>query len=395
MKKKILFVIPSLGAGGAEKSLVNLLNQIDFELYEVDLFLFSNEGLFLNSLPKEVYIIGHDKTFKKFNSALFDSSYCFLRKAKISLFFSRIKFFLTNRLNVNSAIAEQNSWKHLSKSIFPLEKKYDAAIGFLEKSSIYFIVDKVKAEIKIGWIHTNYATSGMNALFDSSYFKKLNHLVTVSDECAKSLNKFFPALSEKVKVIENIISPKIIRNLAALEKVFEFDKQNISIVTIARLSAEKGIDLAVASCAILLKEFPNLQWFVIGEGAERIELEKKIKEFHLENSIFLLGLKENPYPYVRLCDIYVQPSRYEGKSISVDEAKILGKPIVVTNFTTAKDQINGGVNGIIAEMNPEAIANAVLYIIKNKNIRAAFTSNLSHEKLGTEEEIHKLYALIH
>ncbi len=395
VKKKILFVIPSLGAGGAEKSLVNLLHQIDFEHYEVDLFLFKKAGLFLNSVPTEVTILELPELFEKFNSSLVHSILYFLSRGKIKLLFSRIQFFIINRLNSNSAIAEQKSWKYYQHSIKGLEKKYDAAIGFLEKSAIYFVVDKVKATNKLGWIHTNYATSGMNPAIDSRYFKQLNHLVTVSEECSRSLSQFFPTLSEKVTVIENIISPKIIRNLATRAEVVEFDKQDLTILTIARLSPEKGIDLALSSCAVLVKRYPDLKWLIIGEGTERLVLEQEIKKHHLENNFFLLGLKENPYPYLKDCSIYVQPSRYEGKSIAVDEAKILGKPIVVTNFTTAKDQINSGVNGLIAEMNPEAIADAMVSLIENKEMAAFFTANLSNEKLGTEEEINKLYQLIH
>ncbi|MFC5684422.1 glycosyltransferase [Flavobacterium sp. MAHUQ-51] len=394
VKKKILFVIPGLDAGGAEKSLVNLLNQIDFDSYEVDLFLFKKGGLFMKSLPLEVNILSHSETFEKFNSGLIDACSYFLSRGKIGLFISRFQFFIKNRCYKNNAVAEQQSWKYFSKSIPNLEKEYDAAIGFLEKSSVYFVIDIVKSKNKIGWVHTNYATSGMDSEFDTYYFDKLNHLVTVSDECAASLRHFFSTLSNRIKVIENIISPKIINNLATVDKDNVLEDKNINLLTIGRLSPEKGIDLAVETTFELVKRYPNLKWFVIGEGTERIQLEQKIKESELEDSFFLLGLKENPYPYLKQCDIYVQPSRYEGKSIAVDEAKILGKPIILTNFTTAKDQINSGLNGLITEMNPEAVAKAVEYLIENKNVVEDFVSNLSLEKLGTEEEINKLYCLM-
>lgn len=395
MKKKLLFVIPSLDAGGAEKSLINLLSQFDFQQYEIDLFLFNISGLFLNSLPKEVVVLAHTNSFKTFKKGIFKSGLRYLRVLNFSLFVSRMQFFLINRIYVNKVVSEQKSWKYIAKSMTVLDKQYDAAIGYLEKSSLYFVIDKVQASSKIGWIHTNYASSGMDAQFDLCYFNKLNHLITVSDECVKSLNSFFPAISNKISVIENIISPKIVKKLAQLEKEIEFDNHYTNILTIARLSSEKGIDLAVEACLILAKcRNTKIKWYIIGDGSERANLEQKIKEYHLEDSVLLLGLKENPYPYLEQCDIYIQPSRYEGKSIAVDEAKILNKPIIVTNFSTAKDQIKNGENGLIIDMNPEIIANSIVQLRANKSLMEMFALNLSNEKLGTEDEVNKLLELI-
>lgn len=394
MKKKLLFVIPSLDAGGAEKSLINLLNQFDFQKYEVDLFLFKNSGLFLNSLPSEVKIIAHHKSFAIFNLGVGTSCLKYVLKANFRLFTARTQFFLTNRLVKNKAISEQKSWEYIRKSIPALDTKYDCAISYLEKSSLYFVVDKVNSSNKIGWIHTNYSTSGMNPDFDAPYFNILNQLVTISEACVESLVQFFPTIKNKIALIENIVSPKIIQNLAILENDFKFDNQNVNILTVARLSTEKGIDLAVETCAILIQNNPKIKWFVIGDGPERENLELKIRENKLEYNFYILGLKENPYGYLNQCTIYVQPSRYEGKSIAVDEAKILKKPIVVTNFSTAKDQICSGENGIITEMNPKALANAILQLIENRELMEKFSLNLTHEKLGTEDQIYKLYALI-
>lgn len=394
MKKKLLFVIPSLDAGGAEKSLINLLCQFDFKKYEVDLFLFKNSGLFLNSLPEEVKIIAHDKSFAIFNQGVFTSCMQYLLKANLRLFTARIEFFLANRFIANKAVSEQKSWKYICKSIGTLDAKYDCAISYLEKSSLYFVVDKVNSLNKIGWIHTNYSTSGMNPEFDASYFNKLNQIVTISEACIASLVHFFPKMEHKISLIENIVSPKMIQDLVQLENDYKFDIQDVNILTVARLSTEKGIDLAVETCTILVKNNSTIKWFVIGDGPERENLEQKIRENKLEYNFFLLGLKENPYGYLNQCTIYVQPSRYEGKSIAVDEAKILKKPILVTNFSTAKDQICSGENGIITEMNSNALANSILHLIQNRDLMEKFSLNLGCEKLGTEDQIHKLYDLI-
>jgi glycosyltransferase involved in cell wall biosynthesis len=393
MKKKLLFVIPSLTSGGGEKSLVNLLSQIDYALYDVDLFLFSKSGLFFKSIPKEVNILDVPNNYYIFTKKIGKSINYFLKSGKLNLVYNRIMFSIKTRIIKNISISEQRSWKYQSKSFNILEKEYDVAIGFLEKSSIYFVVDKVKSKKKIGWIHTNYSNSGMDNKYDNPYFKQLDNIVTVSDECANSLKEHFLHLNEKIKVIYNIVSPKIINDLSHKEILGDFynDKNYTNIITVARLSEEKGIDLAIKSCKILLNKGYKIRWNVLGEGNERSKLESLIESTGLEKNFMLLGVKENPYPYIRNSDIYVQPSRYEGKSIALDEAKILLKPIVVTNFKTVNDQISDGLNGLIVDMDEDGISNGVETLIKDIDIKNKLINNLILEKLGTEDEIKKLY----
>ncbi|MGE6398512.1 glycosyltransferase [Bacillus cereus] len=396
MKKNLLFVMPSLSAGGGQKSLVNLLSQIDYKLYNVDLFLFSKTGVFLNSIPKEVNILHFPKNYEVFTSRLTSSIVSFLKTGQVSLAYSRFMFFIKNRIINNSTISEQYTWKYVSKSFEVLEKEYDVAIGYLEKSPIYFVVDKVKAKKRIGWIHTNYVNSGMDGHFDYSYFERLDNIITVSEECAKSLENNFVHLKQKVKVIYNIVSPKIINKLSNSGKLEGFicDNHYTNIITLARLSHEKGIDIAIKSCRLLVNKGYKVRWYVLGEGTEKKTLESLIESNGLKENFKLLGLKENPYPFIKKADIYVQPSRYEGKSIAIDEAKILNKSIVVTNFSTAKDQIENEVNGLIVDMKPEAIVNGIEKLIKNTKLKRSLVSNLSKENLGTEEEIYKLYKIL-
>lgn len=396
MKKKILFVIPSLDAGGAEKSLINLLNVIDYSLFEVDVLVFHGKGIFLKSIPKSVKLITIYGDFVDFSELIFISVSEFLKQGKFTFAMHRILFFLKNKIEKNTSKAEQVSWKHISKAIPDLTKEYDVAIGALEKSSIYYVVEKVKAKTKIGWIHTNYSNSGMQKDFDLPFFEKLNYLVTISKECKDDLNINFPNLKDKIKVIHNIVSPKLIKELSE-EKIVDskFDSTALSILTIARLSKEKGIDLALEASFQLVKMGIDFKWFIIGEGSERVSLEAKIKEYQLENSFILLGLKANPYPYLKQSFLYVQPSRYEGKSLAIDEAKILAKPIITTNYPTAKDQINNGVNGIICEMNSMALAQQILALKENPNLIEKFIFNLKEMNLGTETEITNFYNLIY
>ncbi|MFC0216460.1 glycosyltransferase [Paenibacillus chartarius] len=399
MNRKIhlLFVIPSLTAGGGEKSLMNLLSQIDYDRYQVDLVLFNRSGLFLASLPEEVRLLDLPESHRTFCSGLPRSIGSFIKQGRLTLAYSRLMFSLKNRtMRHQRARSEQRTWKYFARSLEVLGTQYDAAIGYLEKSSVYFVVDKVKAKKKIGWIHTNYGTSGMDQHFDYPYFQQLDHIVTVSEECARSLESHFADFKHKVKVIYNIVSPVTVRRLAQAGEAAEMarDRSLTKIVSVARLSDEKGIDLAIGACRLLVERGAAVQWYVLGDGQERQKLEMLIESSGLTEHFHLLGTKENPYPYIQAADIYVQPSRYEGKSIALDEAKILLKPIVVTSFETAKDQIQDGVDGMIVAMNEEGLCEGLEALIRDRRIQEQLTLNLSKQQLGTEEEIRKLYEII-
>jgi glycosyltransferase involved in cell wall biosynthesis len=396
MKKNLLFVMPSLSAGGGEKSLVNLLTQIDFDQYNVDLLLFHHKGVFIKLLPKQINIIVPLGDYKTFIYSLSYAIRSFVKNKKFHLVYARTMFTIINRMIKDRSKAEQYSWKYQSKSIDILEKEYDVAIGYLEKSSIYYIVDKVKSKKKLGWIHTNYTNSGMDPRFDKPYFNQLDHIVTVSEECAKSLKENFMEIERKVRVIYNIVSPAIINKLSnsSIKDPFSFHPNEINVLTVARLSHEKGIDIAIEACEQLVRKGYNIKWYVIGEGNERIKLEEMIKKRKLDDHFRLMGLRENPYPYIKKADIYIQPSRYEGKSIAIDEAKILHKPIIVTNYETAKDQINHEVNGMIVDMNEKCLADGIEGLIQNHDLKHYFINNLSKEQLGTENEVNKLYEII-
>ncbi|WP_379137758.1 glycosyltransferase [Paenibacillus sp. sgz500958] len=397
MKKKLLFVIPSLTSGGGERSLVNLLSQIDYNAYEVDLFILNHQGMFMEFIPPQVRVLPLPERYRRFALPLPRAMVGLIAAGKPILACHRMLFSLTNRRRGNDSVKEQYSWKHLSPFLDELPETYDAAIGFLEKTSIYFCVDKVQAASKVGWIHNDYDELGMDPAFDKPYFEQLLHLITVSDECASKLTKRFPEQKHKVRIIHNIVSPVMIRQLAGQIQVDDTSssgEDEISILSIGRLHSQKAFDLAIEACKELVDKGFNIRWSVIGEGDERQKLTELITRYGLQEHFRLLGLRSNPYPYIEQADLYVQTSRFEGKSIAIDEAKILSKPIVVTNFTTAADQIRHGVDGLIAEMNPSAIAEAVSLLIKDRKLRTQLSDNLGRLDLGTEDEVYKFYDLL-
>ncbi|TYS60079.1 glycosyltransferase [Sutcliffiella horikoshii] len=392
MKKKALIIINNLHCGGAEKALISLLETIDYTRYEVDLFLFKHEGLFLRNVPESVNVLKEPKNYSLFDMSIKKALNLTIKMKRIDLLIYRLLAGLIFKTEKNKAKCEQRVWKYIRHSLGVLEDEYDLAIGYLEKNPIYFCMEKVKAKRKVGFIHTHYSQLGMDPRYDRKYFEKLDNIITVSSECAVVLKKIFPACINKIEVMHNIISPKLIYSLANEKNELQ-QIEAIKIVSVGRLNLLKGHDLAIEACKKLVEEQFNIKWYVIGEGEERRRLELLIRETQLENHFFLLGVKENPYSYLKEASIYVHPSRFEGKSIAVDEAKILKKPIILTKFSTAKDQIQNEKNGLIVEMQAESIAAAVKRLLQNEKLRNSLINNLSKESLGTEAEIEKFYSL--
>ncbi len=393
MKKELLFVMNNLNCGGAEKALTSLLETIDYSSYNVDLFLFKHEGLFLRNIPEQVNILEEQFEYSFFDMPIKTAIKGCCEKGRFDIAISRLRAGYIFKTEQNKARCEQRVWKHISKSLPAIKKKYDVAIGFLEKNPIYFCVEKVKATKKIGWVHIDYDKLGMDPNFDKKFFTQLDHIITVSEECANIIINRFPNDKSKVEVIYNIVSPRMINQMSNQENIDVFNKNSdeIIILSIGRLHYQKGFEMAIEACRILLNRGYNIKWNIIGEGEEREYLTNLIKEKGLEGNFNLLGLKSNPYPFLKQTDIYAQTSLFEGKSIAIDEAKILNKPIVVTNFSTAKDQITDGIDGLIVELNPVKVADGIEKLIKEEGLRGRFINNLSQMKLGTEDEINKLY----
>lgn len=384
--------MPSLGAGGAEKCLVNLLNEFDYESYDVDLLLLNKTGIFLKLLPSEVKVITLQEDFSIFSKNILIAVSTFLLKGRINLAYSRILFSLKNRFIKNSGMAEQYSWNDLKKVIPKIDNNYDVAIGFLEKTSLYLTIECVVANQKIGFVNNDYEMLHLDSKFDAPFFSKLDYLFTVSESCEEVLKKVFPSLTSKIKMMYNIISEKAILNLAN-EENDGLDK-GLNLVTLGRLSHQKGLDMAIKACSILKKKGFDFKWYILGEGKDRNDLEHMIVAYDVADYFILLGVKENPYPYINNATVYVQPSRFEGKSLAIDEAKILHKPILVTNFPSAKDQIVHQENGIIVSLDAESIANGLSSLFENLELRHQLISNLRQQRYGTESEINKLYQVI-
>jgi glycosyltransferase involved in cell wall biosynthesis len=398
LKKRLLFIADNLKVGGVEKSLVSLLRCIDYQRYDVDLLLFKKEGLFLKQVPKDVNIItspNYVSYFQVSKDGISRMMFQSLIKNGPLFTWKFLKGLLNGLKNKNMGIARQKLWVQLHERFPSYTGNYDAAVGFSGGLTTYFMMDKINAEKKLAWVHLDYRMLRQDDQINKSYFERCDQVVTVSPRCGEVLKEVFPELKNKIKVMYNIVSPTLINELSNEEPtLYDLEFKGLTILTMGRLSSQKGLDIAIPAVSQLAKDGYKFKWYVLGDGPEEEQIRKKIKEFEVEEFFVLLGTTDNPYPYLKTADIYAQPSRFEGKAIAIDESKILHKPILVTDFSTVKDQIKNRENGIIVPMSSEGIYNGLKKLLDSSSLRVELSRNLEQESVGNEYEINKFYEFI-
>lgn len=392
MKKQILFVIDSLQSGGAEKSLLSLLTLISYEKYAVDLLMFAPKGLYLPLLPKQVNILDAPVYLQRQQKGIGG----LIKNRYFKDLFVRIRASVALRNpNVNRTIhGAQIYWKWTSKRISNLDKKYDVAIAYSQGMPTYFVADKVNADKKLAWVNTDYKSAPYDRDFDIKFYSKFDNIVAVSECCRDVLIEKLPSVESKVRIVYDILSPTLIKSMALETGGFTDKHGGLRILTIGRLVHQKGYDLAIGACHRLKQDGINFKWYAIGEGDQKNKFESMITANGLKDNFVFLGTHQNPYTFLNQSDIYVQPSRYEGYGLAIAEARILQKPIVATNFTVVHNQIRDGENGSIVNMNSDDIYKGIKKIIEDSNLRERIYSNLKNEKVGTEDEIFKVYSMI-
>ncbi|MEY9867474.1 glycosyltransferase involved in cell wall biosynthesis [Peribacillus sp. B2I2] len=397
MKKKILITSFDLAIGGVERSLIGLLNQFDYAIYDVDLLLFKHEGEFLSFIPDGPNLLPeepHYSTFRKSIYQIVKDGYYPIAISRLIAKYSGLFHGKVKKVEEPGYLTIQYGWEFTNRYLPDLNNEYDVAIGFLWPH--HFIGDKVKAKKKIGWIHTDYSNIYVNKNIEKKMWAKMDDIVVVSEECSQTFIDIFPDFKEKITVIENILSPDFVRDQAKVEVQKEISKQpeKTILVTVGRLTHAKGLDEAIRACKQLVDEGFDIEWYVVGYGPLENELRNLIMKLGVERQFILLGKKTNPYPYIATCDIYVQPSRYEGKAVTIREAQVLGKPVLLTNFPTAKSQADNGFDALITECGHEGIANGLRKMINNDEFRKKLVNNVLSRDYGNENEINKIYSLI-
>ncbi|WP_318505188.1 glycosyltransferase [Bacillus sp. T3] len=371
--KKVLFMLSSMNIGGVEKSFLSLLSKLSKDEYDITVLLLEKKGGFLEFVPDWVKI--EEATWYKevkpiIMQAPQQTVKDYLKQKKLHLVPSFVATYLISKYLDKRYLYYENVMKSVPfyKHIFDIAIAYHGPTDIID----FFIANKVNAKKKISWVHFDVSKHQINEKLYNKLYIKFDHLFIVSKEAKNKLVTKFPKISKKTLVIHNNVPKDVIMEMSK-EKI-EFDKgyEGYRIVTVGRLSVEKGQDLAVTVLSRLRKEGIEVRWYCIGEGKYRQNLERMIKEQDLEQHFILLGSSANPYPYMAQADIYVQTSRHEGFCITLAEAISLSKPIVSTNFIGAHEQIEEGINGFIVNTNEEEIYRKVKYLIKNEAVRNKF-----------------------
>lgn len=394
--KDVLIASFDMEIGGVERSLISMLDSFDYDNNNVDLMLYSHTGDFMNLINNKANLLSENKkysTFRKSIGQIFKEGQLILGISRLFARQNCNKISKKLGLDESSYVQMQLMWKYAIKFLPKLNKKYDVAISYLWPH--YFVAEKVDSKIKVAWIHTDYSKLETNIEMDLEMWDKYDYIFAVSEECKNSFLNKYPSLLNKLKVLENITAVSFINKMAN-EEISDFinSKDDFNLLSVARFSPAKGIDNAVKALRILHdRGLTNIKWNVVGYGGDEDKIRKLIKYNDLEESFILLGKKTNPYPYMKACDLYVQPSRYEGKAVTVTEAQILNKPVLITNYPTAKSQIRDKYDGLICELSIEGIANGIEDLFNNKDKLELLEDNCKNSDYSNSYELEKLYSL--
>ena len=385
MKKRILFMIGTLQSGGVSKSIVNLLNAMDRTTYDVHLLLLDRAGDILSPyLPSDITVHVNREI---------ENLHRGLSGVRALLFTGHLWLAIGSLLRMlMSKISRAWAGRWLAY-LMPrfTELSFDLIVDYGGQQQLYYMVDKLDGKKKITFFHSDYTKWDYYYAADRLYYPKVDHIFSISQTCVDALKGFFPECRDKISIMENISSPELIRKQAA--ESIEIPETPLSLLTIGHVLKAKGIDLAIEAASQLKKKQIDFKWFFLGKIIESDWLTLIEKKGLSDNFVFL-GIRPNPYPYIKAAGIYVHPSRFEGKSIALDEAKILCKPIVVTNFSTVNDQFEDRVNASICEMNGGALADAIIELATNKELRQSYVAYLNAHIVDNSSEVEKLYAFI-
>ena len=369
-KRRVLFLIDSLDCGGAEKSLVSLLPRLDYSRLDVSLSVVRPGGVLEHSLPEGVRLIPFPKP-------------------------SRVKLFLSNCLfatfrQVLSVLGIHRHGAELGwvckKTFLPdINEEFDIAVAYQQGFPTYFLSQKVKAHKKIAWINTDLEKAGYCPQFNRHFYDRMSHICTVSEALHEKLPRNGFLDKNHLCIIKDILDVDLIRAMADAPIDANFKCSQISILTVGRMVRLKNYPLAVRSAKILQEKGVEFVWVFVGDGSDRRNIETLVELCGLQSRIVLAGQQVNPYPFFKHCDIYVQTSLFEGFGLTISEAKLFHKPIVTTDFPSAYDQISDGDNGLISEMTAESLAEKILCIIENPDLRERLINGTFMEENRTAE----------
>lgn len=396
--KKIFIASHCMELGGAERSLLGILNSIDYKNYEVDLFLYRHTGELLKYIPEEVNLLPEDKQM----SMLAIPFSNVIKKGQFSMAWGRYKgkrkaleFDKENGNGQESMVMLEYSHKYTIPCVKrTINKTYDLAISFLTPH--YYVAEKIDAKVKLAWIHTDYSNYLLDVKSELQMWSRYDYIASISPKCTEGFLKVFPELKDKIIEISNINAEHLIR-MQSNEKItddMQVKSGEICLCSIGRFAYAKNFDHIPAIAKKIKEKNINFKWFIIGYGGDEQLIHDKIKESGMEDEVIILGKKANPYPYIKKCDIYIQPSRYEGKAVTVLEAQMLGKPVVITDFPSSDSQLEDGIDGVIVPLDDAGCADGIVEVIQDRELRIKLVENCQKRDYSSKDEVKKLYKLM-
>ena len=395
-KKHILIFSHAMELGGAERVLLGLLEAIDTTRCDVDLFLMRHEGELLKDIPDTIHLLPEIPQYACLAVPIMNV----LKRGQFGVAFGRLlgKEKAKQRCKALDVAGENDialEYSHKYTELFMPDigdGTYDLAISFLTPH--YFVRDKVQAKKKIAWIHTDYSKLSVDYESQLPMWSAYDQIISISDQVSKAFLGVFPELSGKVEVLPHFMPVEYIRRKAK-EECERFEASDrVSLLSVGRFSNAKNFDNVPDICRRIREAGVNIKWYLIGYGGDEGFIRHKIMEAGMEEYVIILGKKENPYPYIQACDLYVQPSRYEGKCVSVIEAQILGKPVVITDYPTSGSQLENGVDGVIVTQDNAGCAEGIIRLLQDPEKMAELQRNCANRDYSNAEAMDKLYALM-
>lgn len=395
--KHILIFSHALELGGAERALVGLLHALDYSRVQVDLFLMRHEGELMDQIPAQVHLLPEKPQYASLAVPL----KTVLKKGQLGVALGRLRGKLAAKrrerelgIVSGSVISLEYSHKYTRAFMPPVgRREYDLAVSFLTPH--YFVAEKVQAKKKIAWIHTDYTTISLDRASELTMWSKYDHIASISDTVGECFCQTFPELRDRLVKIENILPAGLIRTAAALDPPADMpDDGSVRLLSIGRYCTAKNFDNVPEICCRIRQTGLNVKWYLIGFGGDEALIRDRIAQAGMEDHVILLGKRENPYPYIAHCDLYVQPSRYEGNSVTVHEAQILAKPVVITRYATSAAQLTDGFDGIIVPMGNTGCAKGITALLREPKKMKQLSENCRTGDYANTREAEKLIELM-
>lgn len=398
--KQVLFVINTLGCAGAETAMIEMIRNMDPEKYKISVFVLLNQGEMIHRLPKSVTVLNEhfsDSSVLSKEGKKELNRYIFSQLFHRGTIWKKIPYIfrgLVPMIRSKRILPDKLLWRVMAEAAPRFDTHYDMAVAYLEGGSTYYVADYVSADVKVGFVHIDYEKAGYTRQLDGGCYDLFDRICPVSDEVKEHFLAVYPQYEKKTKVFHNMIDMDKIRKGAEKPGGFDDDFAGVRLLTVGRLTAQKAYEIAVDAMKLLKERARNVRWYILGEGEERKPLEKKIKEYGLEQDFLLLGAKENPYPYYKQCDIYVHATRFEGKSIAIQEAQTLGCTILASDCPGNREQIEDGVDGKMCPLSAEGICDALCELLDDKEACTAYGEMAQKKELSEKIQLTELLNLM-